>query len=70
MCTDAANLEFRLVTTRSKFFTNVKLQAPGMTEWCWPPRHVREIEMSKPKIPICHHEINTSSKVIFEECVS
>ena len=53
-----------------KVFENVKLQATGMTEWCWPPRLVREIEMSKPKIPICHHEISTSSKVIFEESVS
>ena len=63
-CTAAANIEFHAVGHNTlKVFENVKLQATRMTEWCWPPRHVREIEMSKPKIPI-------SSKVIFEECVS
>ena len=51
-----------------KVFANVKLQATGKTEWCWPPPHVRKIEMSKRKIGICHHEVNAgSSKVIFEE---
>ena len=70
-CTAAANLLSRISVSHStlKVFANVKLQAPGMTEPCWPPRYVREIEMSKRKIPICHNEISTNSKVIFEECV-
>ena len=35
---------------------NVKLQATGMTERCWPPRYVWEIEMSKRKIPDQHQQ--------------
>ena len=69
--TAAANLEIRLISHNMlKVFANVKLQATGMTERCWPPRCAQGIEMSKRKILICHHEISTSSKVMFEECAS